>query len=345
MSHSARERFATCHRLHFLTDIKRLELIEQSAGRRMGKWFARAIEHGDQLVHYDDAFDAAVARAFTDDEVRQLQLEARQVEILACEYMDRYPDQGRRCEVAFDHPIAGRGYLDGIIETQHGDWGIEDKLLTKFFWGRAAEAGLALRPQIDAYFYAMREAGTPLDKILFRVTFKPTITQDTRKGETLEQYGARLHERIAADPTYAFATYECTRTDEQLETFRIDCLELERQRKGVVRAGVFTGTGRWNGGCEKFGGCDMLPICREEPNAAAQFRVRPERPKFSSSQQRLLDILDQSMTGSATVKDMARQLGVDARGVGKSAASLVRSGTLECTERGRLFRPDARASA
>lgn len=199
--------------------------------------------------------------------------------------------------------------------------GMEGKLLQKgLFWNDTSRLVLAIDDQVTAYFAAMREIGRPLDKLLYRVTFKPGITQNSKTKETLEAYLDRLKGRIAEDPSYAFEEHELYRTDAQLDRFLEECTDVNEQVKLARRRGAWPKNTK---SCTAFGGCVFLPVCREETGALDNFRIKPEPapkpklPRLGKVQKAVLLAMGDSFTEWVELVDIARQ-----SGTGRPSSSL-----------------------
>lgn len=366
-SHSARVMFDACSRKFMFARELRLELPSSSAGRRMGKAFALALEHADQDkvdesygiewdVVLDDAnrdFHVPRIAGFEGDVPQEtidaVLLEAGKARVMAAAYLERYAGDVTlgelEREVRFVSPVVGEGVLDGIL-TQYGFGmdqvrrvesrvGIEDKLLNRNFWRRSDEERLHIDNQVTAYFYAMREAGTPLDRMLYRVTLKPSIDRRmSRNPETIDEYLDRLSGDIRERPEFYFNEYELYRSDEQLDEFAEEVREIDleinrsRRRKAWRRS-----TER----CSDYGGCEFLALCRGVPGAIEAF---VQKPNVVNEEQRgvLLDLssLAEQATGAdgrvegTRAEEIAKATGADGRVVSRIMGQLVK---LELVER------------
>lgn len=321
LSHSGRQEFDRCKRMYFYSRVQKLELAEgPPKGRRMGRAFARALELGKPAAGRD-----LYPVELTDED----QLELAQIQTLAEAYLHRY-GMSDLTEVEFNNPISGVGRLDGIITDENGVFlfGQEDKLLTKNFWRDADERRLDFDSQVSAYFYAMREAGSPLQRIEYRVTFKPTITwRRSRQPETLDEYVERLKQRIAAEPADFFRRFDLYRTDAQLQEFEDECKDLAADLASTKRRGVWR---KNTGACTMYGECAFMSLCRNEPNAIMKYRRKPQRPK-SKPQRAVLAALLSSFV-PPTTKELSMQAGLDTRGASNAARALVRQGLVSKTE-------------
>lgn len=308
LSHSARETYKSCARQFFLSRELRLEPIEKKTSLRMGTAFGTALEHRNPERAAEGYFEGVPAdEQILDDTSRT---EIAQVKLIAELYLDRYradfetPGNRWTPEFEFNDPIAGKGFLDGVVEQsmdptsaairERGGvyaegmrpalrYGIETKLLTKgMFWNEVAIRALAIDDQVTAYFYAMRELGKPLDHLRYRVQFKPGIKPDGRirnadgsKGEKLDAYIERLRARIEADPSYAFEEHILYRSDAQLDRFAEEAAEVNEHVKLSRRRQAWPQNSK---SCTNFGGCAFLPLCRDDAGAATLYRERKPDP-------------------------------------------------------------------
>jgi hypothetical protein len=335
LSHSAREDYKSCPKKFAYGRELRLEPVEKKKSLRMGTAFGLCVEHRDPERAADGYFEGVPLHEQILD--HEAQVEIAQVKLLAELYCERYPDHQTydvvEHEVEFKSAVLGHGFLDGVFEVHDrvpghppelGERvGMEGKLLTRgIWWNDTARKVLAIDDQVNAYFAAMREIGRPLDRLLYRVTFKPGIGVDSRKvnkvtgrkGETIPEYIERLRGRIASDPSYAFEEHELYRSDEQIDRFLEECDEVNEHVKLSRRRGAWPQNTK---ACTMFGGCTFLPLCRGEVGATDLYRVRPEPtpppklPRLGKVQREALLVLADSFTdGLGTpIVDIAKQLG------------------------------------
>jgi DNA-binding MarR family transcriptional regulator len=285
-SHTARQEYLTCPRKFYLSRQLRLERGGTSAGLRVGRVWATALEEPNAIASSRVIADAQRNGDITD-------VEQAQLTVLAIAYWERYgqrfPSGQVYREVAFDDPILGKGRLDALVKVGAPGvggtsgayayrWeGVEDKLLTPGFWRAADEKRLRIDPQVTAYFAAMREAGTPMAKLHYRVTFKPSIKPDSRKGESLPDYMNRLMDRIDKDPTYAFREYELYRTDAQMDEFLDRAGRIHQMIAQSKRAEMKYGENAWpanmGSACTQFGECEFLDLCTGQTSG---YRVKAD---------------------------------------------------------------------
>lgn len=317
----------------------------------MGTAFGLCVEHRDPDRAHEGYFDGVPLHERILD--RESELEIAQVRLLAELYCERYKDHQRydvvEHEVEFKSEILGHGFLDGVFEARccgdvgrcgpdcttysPGRVGMEGKLLTKgLWWNDTSRRVLAIDDQVTAYFAAMREIGRPLDKLLYRVTFKPGITQNSKTKETLDDYLKRLRERIELDPSYAFEEHELYRTDEQLDRFLEECADVNEQVKLARKRGAFPKNTKQ---CTAFGGCVFLGICREEPDALDHFRIRPlpapkpKLPRLGKVQKAVLLALGGAFTSTVTLAALHKQVPHATDSVTAAVKALVSRGLID----------------
>lgn len=341
LSHSAREDYKGCARKFYFGREMRLEPIQKKKSLRMGTAFGLCVEHRDPERAFEGYWDGIPLHERIMD--RDAELEIAQVKLLAELFCERYPDHQTydtvEHEVGFDSKILGRGYLDGVFEN-HGlgmgqptrvveRVGFEGKLLQKgLFWNDTSRLVLAIDDQVTAYFAAMREIGRPLDKLLYRVTFKPGITQNSKTKETLPAYLERLKARIADDPSYAFEEHTLYRTDAELDAFLEECAEVNEHVKLSRRRGAFPKNTK---SCQAFGGCVFLPICRNEP-VEGLYRERPlpeakpKLPRLGKVQRAVLLVLGDAFASPVALSALAKQVAYAQSSVASAVKSLQERG-------------------
>ena len=210
--------------------------------------------------------------------------------------------------------------------------GVENKLLGSFFWNDSSRKVLAFDDQVTAYFAACREYGTPLDKMLYRVTKKPSIKPDSRKGESIPDYIKRLTERIEADPSYAFEQHELYRTDAQLDEFLEECAEVNEHVKLSRRREAWPKSTK---ACTMFGGCSFLPVCRNEVGLEDQFRIRPlpapkpKLPRLGKVQKAVLLALGDAFTSTVTLAALHKEVPHATDSVTAAVKALVSRGLID----------------
>lgn len=206
--------------------------------------------------------------------------------------------------------------------------GVENKLLGAFWWNDAARKTLAIDLQVSAYFAALRELGKPLDHMLYRVTKKPTIKQDSRKKETLSEYLLRLRDRIENDPGATFEEHVLYRTDAELDRFMEQAADVNAHVRLSRRSGAWPQSTK---ACTMFGGCSFLPICRGEVGATDEFRIKPEpvkfkMPRLGKVQKAVLLALDDAFTSPVALSALAKRVAYSQPSVASALKSLAERG-------------------
>lgn len=170
--------------------------------------------------------------------------------------------------------------------------GVENKCLSKAFWRRADEQRLHIDLQVTAYFCAAREAGVPLDRMLYRTTFKPGIDRRmSRNPETIDQYLERLAADIRERPDYYEAEYELYRSEQDMDEFLAEVDEIDSEIKRSRKRGAWA---RSTERCADYGGCPFLSLCRGVPDAIEAYNVKPA--PIPQRAQRVLDTLAESVS-------------------------------------------------
>jgi hypothetical protein len=291
----------------------------------MGKAFTLALEHRNP-DKAEEGYKENLSPEFVIGE--QERMEIAQCKLLSELYLAHYnldPDDIER-EVAFNDPIAGQGFLDGVFGREGLRIGVEDKLLTANFWREADERKLAIDAQVTAYFYAMRSKGQPLDELLYRVTFKPTIKQDSRKKETLGEYLKRLRDRIEAEPEKTFKQYTLYRSDHELDLFAEEAEAVNKTLKFASKLGAWPKNTQ---SCTMYGECAMLSICRNDPGLDGKYRVKPVLPKPTVAGKRVLWALATSFVDMEPARAIAKQAGMAGAGTARAIAKLLEQELVE----------------
>lgn len=277
-SHSARQSWKTCNRKYYYGYVLNLEPdVDDRQGLRMGKAFASLLDgepHG-----YSELLDSAEDQSAYDHLAEELVV----LEELAAGYRARYAerDEGIKTEVEFDSPYLGRGRIDGL----KGSWAKEDKLLTKWWQTESVDTDQILE-QVTAYFAAMKEAGTPLEVIEYRVTWKPKMLKRTdgkwfrKKNQSLEEYREALRASIAEAPGEYFTSRDYYRTDEQIAEFQMGVAMTLAQIRASARVAESLPDGKVaypqsTGACQgKFGRCEFADLCVKGDLAMPSYKQR-----------------------------------------------------------------------
>lgn len=332
LSHSARQEFLTCQRKYYLSRVLRLELDTNKASLRMGAAYARCLEHA-KADAADEDYDEALGVAKSQKEVDSLRLEQAQIKVLVPRYLRKYgePTALVKREHPFTHPMLGEGGLDALtyIPAFAKFDGIEDKLLTKGFWREANERQLAIDAQTTAYFAAVRDQGMQMRMMQRRITFKPGIKPDSRKGESLADYVGRLNERLDKEPEYCFAPpYDLYRTNEEMDAFlrRVDMIahQVSLSKRMEKKLGEDAWPGNFDSSCTLYGECAFLSLCAD--NDKTKYRKKAVRPKLNQNQWSVLFALSQALTIDSWTPDIAAQAGLPDPATRSALEGLVKKG-------------------
>ena len=364
-SHTTRQTFLSCPRKFYLGKMLRFERDVDPSGLRMGKAMADALEAADDGATLEDArslamalldsrYEMAILAATHEgraNDVDRLRLEQVQLGVLIPAYIDRYHQsllsearaKGHTIvlterEIEFDDPILGVGRLDAVASVAGRHVGIEDKLLTPGFWREANERQLRINAQVTAYFAAMREAGTPLDEIRYRVTFKPSIKPNSRTGETLTEYAKRLEGRVRTEEGYAFREYQLYRTDAELDAFvrRVEAVNraIGRAKRDVKRYGEAAFPANFGTACTEFGECEFLELCIHGPSAPG-YRIKPKRARLTPVQEEALGAMSSAFHPEVRVDAVSRVIGYPEQRTRDALNRLVALGLATKERRGR----------
>jgi hypothetical protein len=203
---------------------------------------------------------------------------AEPLEVLAVEAEFRAPlinpDTGARSRT---YDLAGK--IDVIVRDQKGrDWIVEHKTTTldisagSDYWKR-----LRLDAQVSIYFDGAKALGFDPVGCIYDVLFRPLQRPyhaacelkhnkdgSLRKGqrladETSEEFGARLREAIAEDPSRYYQRGEVVRLEEELQDARWDVWHSARLIRETELAGRHV---RNPGSCVQFGHtCEFWDAC------------------------------------------------------------------------------------
>lgn len=285
LSHTAATTFQTCNRKYQYGYEWGLERKERKGNRQRGIAFALGLEHWNEgAIH--EFYDSVLATADRNG-VDAITQERDVVVLLAKGYMRKY-EKPALTEVPFTSIIPGpdgeaspfwnRGYLDAVDIRDGKHIVVENKLFS--MWMHANELALAIDPQVTRYLDAARNIlGWDTPHVEYRVTKWPTIR--LTKKETWDEYLGRVQEGIDLDLSEGtgkhYLSFKCFRTDNQLQDFRESLGQLtklvqyqHRQRFFPVNPGH---------ACAMYGGCDFLPLCTDQPEAAELYQVKQSRKK------------------------------------------------------------------
>jgi hypothetical protein len=277
-SHSSRNTFRACKRKYHWSYIKGLEQERKPKGLRMGSVWSDALEHGGHTI--DENYRQLMVSA-PSWEVDQLAYERLVVNALYATYPFK---NKRRREAPFVHEgenYQDRGQLDGLEVTPVGVVIEENKLFARF--GNMEKEKLEFDEQIDSYVAAVcdgevegYESGCHPSQVQveYNVTLKPALR--LKAGEYLKELAARAVADIYARPEHYHRTFPVTRTEEQLDDFRMRRDKHAKDLEYELKMDVWE---RSPSACFDYGQCPFLKICRD-PNAEEVpegYRLREER--------------------------------------------------------------------
>ena len=178
------------------------------------------------------------------------------------------------------------GKIDRIGQLPDGTIAIVERKTTSEQIDATSNYWLALRndPQISRYFIAAKAMGYDATKIVYDVVRKPMIrpknvtkaeqAQAVSKGdyyglalhgpcperETPEMYGHRLYVDMIGRPEFYFARNEIARTDNDLEEFKQDLWDVQKDISNAINNQRFY---RNPASCLEPFTCEYLDVCGE----------------------------------------------------------------------------------
>lgn len=142
-------------------------------------------------------------------------------------------------EVRFKVPLCEgvdfKGFIDGLVKKD-GKWFIRELKTTGLSFAQFERAA-NLSPQVTGYVYAMRKMGIDVKGIMYDFVKKPLL----RKGvnDTVDTYSARIVQDYAKRPQYYFSRHFTYRTDQDIELFERDLLDLSEDIKDKLKTKKF----------------------------------------------------------------------------------------------------------
>ena len=150
--------------------------------------------------------------------------------------------------------------IDGLEEHEDGYYIIELKTASTINDSYVKKLDFIDQPN-RYYYVAERVLGKPILGIKYYVVKKPMLRQ--KKDETVEQFRARLVERIKEDDSTM--KFELFRTKEQIE----DCIEDTKYDMRMINATTRYTKNLCN--CSLYGTCPYIDLCRGVDNADLLF--------------------------------------------------------------------------
>ncbi|SFU81944.1 PD-(D/E)XK nuclease superfamily protein [Alicyclobacillus macrosporangiidus] len=242
----------------------------------IGSAFHHAMEIWNRGCSEEEAVTAALAhldevanRIDDEAELNKLPAQKIRVEVMVRQAVQRFPRYEpvvieHKFDLPIKNPLTGRpsrtfrlaGKIDGVVRTPDGKyWLVEYKSTGQTLEQFRLRYGLDA--QISLYTLAARDAlGIEVEGALIRVLVKSRF--EPRKGESLEDFKARLTATYEEESERFISEDLVVRTPEQLEQTRWELWaevqsRLFDQRLGVIR--------RNPQACTDFGGCPFRAIC------------------------------------------------------------------------------------
>lgn len=184
-------------------------------------------------------------------------------------------------EFAFRGPCAAwlRGKMDGVRRFRQKLWLSEVKTASQV--GNNRFVGLHLDYQLLFYLYALRmvEGEAKVGGVIFEVIRNPAMK--AQKGESLENFAARIGKDVAKRPEFYFFRVEVPVSEFKMEAFLYD---IECQLRSFLSwfNGVPGGCYRSYTNCQSmFGPCPMWEACLSGKLTAGQWRLDRPFPELS----------------------------------------------------------------
>ncbi len=288
ITNSRINRFKNCRRKAYYRDVKRLVPRIKSEALSMGSAVHKGLETGrveDALTEFDGIYPN------DQKEADKLEINKTIVRAILEGYFDYYGDWDGKfmSEMEFDIPIINPatdaksrtfrlgGKVDGLLETEEGNWLVEYK--TAGSVNKTYVERLALDTQVTTYIYGVqRQLGITIDGIIYRILRKPSIRQ--RKDETLLQYRDRLIQDYKDRPEFYFYGESLYRSQEDIIEFERELWSITQDMLKCRREGLwYKNTSR----CSEWGGCEYMPLCLQEEDAEILFETREINPELEGA--------------------------------------------------------------
>lgn len=287
LSHSSISTLANCARRFEFSYVDRLETVARPRPLGMGAAFQKAIEM------QDPAAGAALLREgvqiYGQADEDKLRIEEATVQAAAKLYMAKWPADDRELReyeyrVRLRSPYTGRpsntfdllGYADGIIDG--GGW---LELVENKFVGQINDLSVRRLPldrQVSLACYGLwRATGKQVRKVHYRFTKKPSIRQ--KQGETVDGFIARLTADYAERPDFYSHGEELFRSAEDLLRIEQELWDWADQLRQARQRGFYS---RNTSHCSDYGGCQFIPICVGDPDAAGLYQTRAKAPRANT---------------------------------------------------------------
>jgi len=272
--------------------------IEEAAAER-GVTTRRMIR--DAIEGWTEEYYSSLEITST-EEHDELMVEMVKVTEMAVAYINRYGIDQRR-EVIFQvplrNPVTGGysksfrvgGKIDGLVVAgpKHARI-IEDK-----FTGQIQKVMLDKLPldaQITEYVDALASQGWTAE-VEYRHTRVPGINPEKAKtyktkpdvpAESLDDFGERLQIDIQDRPEFYFDVQRLQFSAAHLEEHRNErwrtATEILESRAMLKRLPLAQAFPRNDGRCEKYGGCEFIPLCSHREGAESLYVVGEDNPEL-----------------------------------------------------------------
>lgn len=283
LSHSKLSRALACWRKYEFSYEQRLERVERSVPRELGKAFHHALEQGSAGAGADWLYVHAPEDRDQQAE-DELTLNMATVSGLAYLYLERYGSVAKRefeYLVRLRSPWTGapsltfdlHGYVDGLEDR--GDYYhlTENKLAGQITATSVRRLPLDRQLALECYG-VWRATGKPVRTVSFRWARKPSIR--VRQNESVGEFVKRLAADFLERPDFYLVEETLIRTDEDLVRIEAELWEWAEELRARRLRNFFP---RNSSMCHEFGGCDFIPLCVGDPDAHALYRERPPRTR------------------------------------------------------------------
>ena len=266
-SHSRINCFKQCPKMYQYKYIDNLEPIGDSEALNLGKAFHRGIEL--------NSVNELAKELDEDDYFSSEENETNKVIALAMveAFLTKFPNHNEgkvEHEVHIETNICGEEkdfqlYADAIKEVEGGLILREYKTASRI--DSVYLDKLEFNDQISRYCWAIqKEYKKPIIAIEYYIAKKPLLRQ--KQSETVEQYRARLVERLMEDDNIVFVTLH--RTQEQIQEAYED---MKYDINNIKHCNRFTQN---LSNCSTYGGCPYISLCCKKEDAMLLYKLREE---------------------------------------------------------------------
>lgn len=283
LSHSAVSTLLACPQKYGFSYENKLEPMARRPALSMGKAFQESIEYGDPEIGYNAIMDDE--RFITDQEgENKRMIEATTVRAGSRLYLASYPAQTQsqkeyEYRVKLRNPYTGSysrtfdllGYADELAEEGGNLVVTENKFVGQI--GALQIRKLPLDRQVALECYGIwRATGREVKKVRYRWTRKPSIKP--RKGEAIGDFCQRLELDYHSRPDFYLHEEVIFRSTADLVRVEAELWEWANLVRESRKRSLWS---RNTGCCGDFGGCQFIPICLGDEDAAALYQRKPSR--------------------------------------------------------------------